>query len=84
MIDRLLDLVARVEAGLDFPDEDLPPADRPGRRRAGGPPGEVDRLLATDRYGHVLRDGLKTVILGEPTPGRAACSTASSGASAPW
>jgi len=71
MIDRLLDLVARVEAGLDFPDEDLPPADRAGLAAGlAGLRGEVDRLLATDRYGHVLRDGLKTVILGEPNAGK--------------
>jgi tRNA modification GTPase len=71
MIDRLLDLVARVEAGLDFPDEDLPPADRAGLAAGlAGLRGGVDRLLATDRYGHVLRDGLKTVILGEPNAGK--------------
>jgi tRNA modification GTPase len=71
LIDRLLDLIARVEAGIDFPEEDLPPEDRAAlaaglaELRAG-----VARLLATDRYGEVLRHGIRTVILGEPNAGK--------------
>jgi len=68
---RLLDLIARVEAGIDFPEEDLPPEDRTAIEagladlRTG-----VGRLLATDRYGQLLRDGIRTVILGEPNAGK--------------
>ena len=71
LIARLVDLLARVEASIDFPDEDLPPDDRAALAAgladlAAG----VGRLRATDRYGRVLREGVKTVILGEPNAGK--------------
>lgn len=67
----LLLVLARVEAYIDFPDEDLPAEDR--RVVAG----ELDRvlrgtaqLLATHHYGDLLREGIKTVIIGEPNAGK--------------
>ena len=40
MTGRLVDLLARVEACIDFPDEDLPPEDRAALGAGlGGPPG---------------------------------------------
>jgi tRNA modification GTPase len=67
----LLLVLARIEAYIDFPDEDLPPEDR---RLVEA---ELDtvlrgtaRLLATHHYGELLRDGIKTVILGEPNAGK--------------
>jgi tRNA modification GTPase len=67
----LLLVLARIEAYIDFPDEDLPPEDR--RIVAE----ELDRvlrgtarLLATHHYGELLRDGIKTVIIGEPNAGK--------------
>ena len=71
MTGRLIALVARVEASIDFPEEDLPPEDRArladGVRRLQA---DTARLLATSHYGDVLRDGLKTVLLGEPNAGK--------------
>ncbi len=68
---QLLDLLAHVEAYIDFPDEDLPSDDRSallaGVRRLLA---ETSQLLATDRYGEILRDGVKTVILGAPNAGK--------------
>ena len=71
MIDLLLGVLARIEAHIDFPDEDLPPEDRglvlsELNRLAA----ETDRLLATSHYGQLLRDGIKTVIVGEPNVGK--------------
>lgn len=67
----LLLVLARIEAYIDFPDEDLPAEDRQIVLR------ELDevlrgtaRLLATHRYGELLRDGIKTVIIGEPNAGK--------------
>ncbi|MDF3057313.1 MAG: tRNA uridine-5-carboxymethylaminomethyl(34) synthesis GTPase MnmE [Rariglobus sp.] len=67
----LLLVLARVEAYIDFPDEDLPDEDRRVVVK------ELDsvlhgtsRLLATHHYGELLRDGIKTVIIGEPNAGK--------------
>lgn len=71
MTDRLLDLLANVEAYIDFPEEDLPPEDR-STLLAGIQHllADTSRLLATSHYGDILRDGVKTVILGEPNSGK--------------
>lgn len=71
LTDELLDVLARVEAYIDFPDEDLPPEDRTvvqdalSRLTFG-----TERLLATEHYGELLREGITTVILGEPNAGK--------------
>ena len=71
LIDRLVGLLAGVEAWIDFPDEDLPPADRreleAGLRSLAA---DTARLLATNHYGQVLREGVRTVIVGEPNAGK--------------
>lgn len=71
MIEVLLGVIARIEAYIDFPDEDLPSEDR------GFVIGEIkrlatesERLLATVHFGELLRDGIKTVIVGEPNVGK--------------
>ena len=71
LTESLLLVLARVEAYIDFPDEDLPPEDR---RIAQDELARVlrgtERLLATHRYGELLRDGIKTIIIGEPNAGK--------------
>ncbi|MSU22276.1 MAG: tRNA uridine-5-carboxymethylaminomethyl(34) synthesis GTPase MnmE [Opitutus sp.] len=71
LVDGLLGVLARVEAYIDFPEEDLPREDREVVAR------EVDRLihdtgrlLATSHYGALLREGIKTVIVGPPNVGK--------------
>lgn len=71
LVDRLLQILARVEAYIDFPDEDLPPEDRVlVARELTQLTRETDRLLATSHYGQMLRDGIKTVIVGAPNVGK--------------
>ena len=71
LIDRLLQVLARVEAYIDFPDEDLPPEDRVlVARELTQLTRETDRLLATSHYGQMLRNGIKTVIVGAPNVGK--------------
>ena len=71
LIDRLLQVLARVEAYIDFPDEDLPPEDRSLiARELTELTRQTDRLLATSHYGQMLRDGIKTVIIGAPNVGK--------------
>jgi len=71
LTDDLLLALARVEAYIDFPEEDLPSEDRTIVVQAiTNVLRGTDRLLATHRYGDLLRDGIKTVILGEPNAGK--------------
>ncbi|MBL9211830.1 MAG: tRNA uridine-5-carboxymethylaminomethyl(34) synthesis GTPase MnmE [Opitutaceae bacterium] len=71
LVESLLAVLARIEAYVDFPDEDLPAEDltrvRGELERLSL---ETDRLLATSHYGELLRDGIKTVIVGEPNVGK--------------
>jgi tRNA modification GTPase len=71
LVDALLGVLARVEAYIDFPEEDLPAEDRSWvaaeiQRIAT----DTERLLATSHYGELLRDGIKTVIVGPPNVGK--------------
>jgi tRNA modification GTPase len=69
--DQLLSLTASVEAGIDFPEEELetgsgkPLADDVSLVIAG-----VDRLLASGAFGRILRDGFATAIVGRPNVGK--------------
>jgi tRNA modification GTPase len=71
LIARLLSILARIEVYIDFPEEDLPVENR---REVQGELRDVlrgtSRLLATHRYGDLLRDGIKTVLLGAPNAGK--------------
>lgn len=70
-VERLLGVIARVEAYIDFPEEDLPPEDRElvaiGIREAAD---DAAKLRATKHYGDILRGGLRTVIAGRPNAGK--------------
>jgi tRNA modification GTPase len=71
LIAQLLQVLARVEAYIDFPEEDLPAEDRAVvRAELENVLRGTGRLLATHRYGDLLRDGLKTVLLGAPNAGK--------------
>lgn len=71
LIERLVAVLAQIEAYIDFPEEDLPAENRQDVLRA------LDellqstrRLIATSHYGSVLREGIRTVIVGEPNAGK--------------
>jgi tRNA modification GTPase len=71
LVDGLLGVLARVEAYIDFPDEDLPPEDLAlVRTGIGSLLEESGRLIATGRFGEILRGGIRTVIVGEPNVGK--------------
>lgn len=71
LIYQLVNVLANIEAYIDFPEEDLPTEDHRAIRcqletlLAG-----TNRLLATNHYGALLREGIKTVIIGEPNAGK--------------
>ncbi|MGH7944983.1 MAG: tRNA uridine-5-carboxymethylaminomethyl(34) synthesis GTPase MnmE, partial [Opitutaceae bacterium] len=71
LIESLLGVLARIEAYIDFPEEDLPAEDRAYiGRELNLLLSETERLLATSHYGELLRDGIKAVIVGEPNVGK--------------
>ncbi len=71
LIDAVLATLARIEAYIDFPDEDLPLEDREVvAAELSRIAIDINGLRATSRYGSLLRDGMKTVIVGVPNAGK--------------
>ena len=67
----LLGLVAHLEAFIDFPDEDIDPDTGAGfLQRCDDTLAALDALLATADQGRILREGVRTVIFGEPNVGK--------------
>lgn len=65
-----LDILAEVEARIDFED-DLPPLDEPAiRHQLATVRAHVTQLLATAEQGELLRTGLKVAIVGRPNVGK--------------
>jgi len=69
--DRLISLAASVEAGIDFPEEDIETeSGQPLAREVNGILQEIGRLLSTSAYGRILRDGFATALVGRPNVGK--------------
>ena len=66
-----VEILANIEAYIDFPDEDIDPAT--GEKllaRLDAARSEIKALLATADRGKVLREGVRTVIYGAPNVGK--------------
>jgi tRNA modification GTPase len=77
----LFDLVARLEASLDFPDEGyhfVEPA--AVAERIGAVIEGIDRLLADAARGRMIRDGATVVVAGRPNVGKSSIFNALAGA----
>jgi tRNA modification GTPase len=69
--DRLLRLLAHLEAAIDFPDEDLPPEiENRVAADTASLAGEIARHLADGHRGERLRDGIAVAIVGPPNAGK--------------
>jgi tRNA modification GTPase len=67
----LIDLRAHVEACIDFPEEEIDPADRAAQAaKLATLRGALDTLLEEARQGAVLREGLTVVLVGPPNVGK--------------
>jgi tRNA modification GTPase len=76
----LLGLVAHVEAYIDFPDEDIDPDTGAALlTRFDAALSDVNALLATAGQGRILREGVRTVIFGEPNVGKSSLLNALAG-----
>ena len=69
--ERLLEILAQVEVSIDFPEYDVPEITA-AEIRAGsaGVQREIEELLQTADQGRILREGLRTIILGKPNVGK--------------
>ena len=69
--DRLVSMVAAVEAMIDFPEEEI---ETPTGHRLADAIGTVlhsfDELIASHHYGRMLREGIATAIIGKPNVGK--------------
>jgi tRNA modification GTPase len=68
---RLFDVLARLEASLDFPDEGYHFVE-PGAaaQEIGAVIAELDELLASARRGRLIREGATVVVVGRPNVGK--------------
>lgn len=67
----LVHLAARMQVAIDYPDEDLEDITISGiSDELGSNLGSINKLLATADTGKVLRDGIKTAIIGKPNVGK--------------
>ena len=78
---QLFDLIARLEASLDFPDEGYHFIERgETARRVGCVVEQLDRLLAGARRGRLIREGASVVVVGRPNVGKSSIFNALVGA----
>jgi tRNA modification GTPase len=67
----LVDILARIEVYIDFPDEDLPQELVDGiLARIRDVEQSLDRAIQDSRRGRQIREGYRIVILGEPNAGK--------------
>ena len=69
--DALVDLLAHVEAAIDFPEEDIAPHEGERlRSRLADIQAKIDRLLGTAEHGRIIREGVRVVIYGATNAGK--------------
>ena len=67
----ILGAIARIEAGIDFPEDDIPAAsDVALMEDITDAAAAVQHLLTGAQAGRILREGVKTVIVGRPNVGK--------------
>ena len=80
LTERLLSIQARLEAYIDFPEEDLPAEDEEGPAAdLLALSGEVRELIETRRYSALLHEGVRALIVGMPNAGKSSLINALTG-----
>ncbi len=68
---QLIDLIALLEAGIDFADNDVPiPEDTEILARLEPVATQVERLVASFAFGKLVHEGMKLAIVGRPNVGK--------------
>ena len=68
---KLIELSAFLEVAIDYPEDDVQELERQEvKDRIESAKGQIEELLASSHSGKILREGLKTVILGKPNVGK--------------
>ena len=79
--DRTLQVLAELEAHIDFPEEDLPPEDPRGpAARLAGIASELSAYARTAKHDGALRAGLRAAVVGAPNAGKSSLLNALTGA----
>ena len=79
--DRTLQVLAELEAHIDFPEEDLPPEDPRGpAARLAGIASELSAYARTAKHDGALRAGLRVAVVGAPNAGKSSLLNALTGA----
>ncbi len=69
--DALVKLLAHVEAGMDFGEEDIQFIEqRELLEKIGKMAGALEKLIDSAQEGRIIREGIRTVILGRPNVGK--------------
>ena len=69
--ERLIEIIAHVEASMDFPEEGISPDDVTTiHNRLESLRNDIDKLIATAETGRILREGLRVVIFGATNAGK--------------
>ncbi|GAB6153438.1 tRNA uridine-5-carboxymethylaminomethyl(34) synthesis GTPase MnmE [Desulfosporosinus burensis] len=69
--EEILEILAFIEAGIDFPEDDVESLDRESlESMINKAHADIKLLLAGSKTGKILRDGLITVIVGQPNVGK--------------
>ena len=69
--DALVKLLAHVEAGMDFGEEDIQFIEQTElKEKLRKMVGAIEKLVASAQEGRIIREGIRTVILGRPNVGK--------------
>lgn len=69
--EKLLSMMARIEASIDFPEHDIEEITREALEQGAKEAADMlERLIATAFSGKLVREGLKTAIVGKPNVGK--------------
>lgn len=70
-LDQLLQIIAEIEAYIDFPEDDLPSEESNSiQDRINALTIDFEELIITSNYKSLLQNGIKTVIIGAPNAGK--------------